>query len=36
MDNSELRAAGLPPYDHESYSENTYRDDLGLPNREFY
>lgn len=36
IDNSELRAAGLPPYDNEEYSENTYRDDLGLPERDFY
>jgi uncharacterized Zn-binding protein involved in type VI secretion len=34
--NSELRAAGLPPYDTSDYSENTYRTDRGLPNRTFY
>jgi uncharacterized Zn-binding protein involved in type VI secretion len=33
---SESRAVGLPPYDGESYSENTYRDDRGLPPRTFY
>ncbi|NTV95634.1 MAG: hypothetical protein HGA75_09490, partial [Thiobacillus sp.] len=33
---SELRAAGLPPYDGESYSENSYRGDRGLPERTFY
>ncbi|MCW5964026.1 MAG: PAAR domain-containing protein [Bryobacterales bacterium] len=36
ISNDELRAAGLPPYENEEYSENTYRDDLGLPNRDFY
>lgn len=36
IDNSELRAAGLPPYDNSDYSENTYRTDRGLPNRTFY
>jgi uncharacterized Zn-binding protein involved in type VI secretion len=36
IENSELRAAGLPPYDNESYSENTYRNDRGLPERDFY
>jgi type VI secretion system secreted protein VgrG len=34
--NSELRAAGLPPYDKSDYSENTYRSDRGLPERTFY
>lgn len=36
VENSELRAAGLPPYQNEDYSENTYRDDLKLPKRTFY
>lgn len=34
--NSELRAAGLPPYDKSDYSENSYRSDRGLPARTFY
>jgi len=34
--NSELRAAGLGPYQGESYSENTYRQDRGLAQRDFY
>ncbi len=34
--NSELRAAGLPPYNGQPYSENTYRSDQGLPPRTFY
>lgn len=36
IDNSELRAAGLPPYDKQDYSENTYRKDRKLPPRTFY
>jgi uncharacterized Zn-binding protein involved in type VI secretion len=36
IENSELRAAGLPPYDHSDYSENTYREDRGVPKRTFY
>lgn len=34
--NSELRAAGITPYDKQDYSENTYRADRGLPGRTFY
>jgi len=36
IDNSELRAAGITPYDKSDYSENTYRSDRGLPQRTFY
>jgi hypothetical protein len=39
IDNSELRAAGLPPYDGANappYSENSYRRESGLPARTFY
>lgn len=36
IENSELRAAGLPPYDKEEYSENTYRKEKKLPQRDFY
>lgn len=34
--NSELRAAGLPPYEGADYSENAYRKERGLPTRDFY
>ncbi len=34
--NSELRAAGITPYEKEDYSENSYRSDRGLANRTFY
>jgi uncharacterized Zn-binding protein involved in type VI secretion len=34
--NNERRAVGLPPYDSEEFSENTYREDQGLPERTFY
>ncbi len=34
--NSELRAAGLPPFDKQPYSENTYRKDRGVVARDFY
>lgn len=33
---SELRAAGLPPYENEELSENQYRKEKGLPERTFY
>jgi hypothetical protein len=36
ISNSELRAAGIEPYDKEEYSENSYRKDRGLPERDFY
>jgi uncharacterized Zn-binding protein involved in type VI secretion len=36
ISNFELRAAGIEPYDKEEYSENTYRKDRGLPERDFY
>lgn len=32
----ELRAAGLPPFSGAEYSENTYRQERGLPLRTFY
>lgn len=36
IDKSELRAAGLPPYENEEYSENKFRKEKGLPERTFY
>jgi len=36
IENSELRAAGLPPYDNEEMSENKFREEKGLPKRTFY
>jgi uncharacterized Zn-binding protein involved in type VI secretion len=36
ISNSELRAAGITPYDKEDYSENTYRSDRGVAQRDFY
>jgi uncharacterized Zn-binding protein involved in type VI secretion len=36
IENSELRAAGLAPYNNSDYSENSYRSDRGLPSRTFY
>ncbi len=37
IEHSELRAAGLPPYDvGEAYTENVYREERGLPARTFY
>jgi hypothetical protein len=36
IENCELRAAGIPPYDKQNYSENTYRTDRGLEGRTFY
>ncbi|MCB9872670.1 MAG: type VI secretion system tip protein VgrG [Planctomycetaceae bacterium] len=32
----ELAAAGLPPFHNAAYSENTYRAELGLPQRTYY